>query len=288
MCAQSTGTSAVCVVCPHHCSIPEGGRGICGARSTVEGEVVPLNYGRITALALDPIEKKPLARFHPGTKILSVGSYGCNMLCPFCQNHDISRVDSSYIMERFWDQGRVFSPKDLVDAAQKERPQGNIGIAYTYNEPLVGYEFVRDTAKLASELGLVNVVVTNGCFTDVVLNEIEQYIDAYNIDLKCFTNEGYHSLGGSLKYVCLFIERAAKRAHVELTTLVVPGLSDDEFTMERQARWIASIDPDITLHLTRFFPAFHMSRAYPTDLQTMYRLQNIAERYLNHVVLGNV
>jgi pyruvate formate lyase activating enzyme len=220
---------ARCDVCFHRCDIPEGRRGFCGARTCVDGRVAAGNYGKVTALALDPIEKKPLRRFHPGGMILSVGSYGCNLRCPFCQNHAISW--SAAALARA-DSAQTITPRALADMGAALRSRGNVGLAFTYNEPLVGWEFVRDAAALAHDRGLVNVLVTNGTAELPVLEAVAPHIDAMNIDLKGFTDRYYtRVLGGSLGMVKDFIERAAQLAHVELTTLIVPGENDSEEEM---------------------------------------------------------
>ena len=273
---------AVCPVCPHHCRLKEGAFGRCGARKNEGGTVVGTNYGKLTAIALDPIEKKPLAFFHPGSFVLSVGSFGCNLSCPFCQNYGIAAAREA-------EAGRLYrlSPEELCQIAENERPRGNIGVAYTYNEALVGYEFVRDTAKLVHKAGMLNVLVTNGTAELPILEEILPYIDAMNIDLKGFTPEIYRYLGGDLETVKRFIARAAKDCHVELTTLIVPGMNDDPGEMRREAAWIAGIDPGIPLHITRYFPRYKMRRP-PTDIESMRRLETVAREYLTRVRLGNV
>ena len=176
---------ATCGVCFRHCTIPEGQLGFCGGRTARDGRVEAYNYGRITSLALDPIEKKPFKRFFPGSLILSVGSFGCNLRCPFCQNHEISWSEQARALAKT---AETVSPEELVDLALRTRSQGNIGIAFTYNEPLIGYEFVRNTARLAKAEGLKNVMVTNGTAELAVLEELSPYIDAMNIDLKGFTD----------------------------------------------------------------------------------------------------
>ena len=191
---------AVCPICPHACALVEGQTGLCRARVAEGGEVVDANYGRITSLALDPIEKKPLARFRPGSKVLSVGSYGCNLRCPFCQNASIACAGERDVP---W---REIAPAELVDAAASLVTEGNIGLAFTYNEPLVGLEFVRDTARLAHERGLVNVLVSNGYVNDGPLHEVAPFIDAANIDLKGFTQSFYDLVGGDLATVKHTIE----------------------------------------------------------------------------------
>ena len=177
---------ARCEVCFHRCEIPEGGRGLCGARTCADGRVIPENYGRVTALALDPIEKKPLRRFHPGGMVLSVGSYGCNLRCPFCQNHEISwSAEAMSYAER----ADKVTPEALVRTAVRLKGEGNIGIAFTYNEPLIGWEFVRDTARLAHEAGLASVLVTNGTARLAVLEAIAPWIDAMALEKRMAERE---------------------------------------------------------------------------------------------------
>ena len=284
---------AGCDVCFHHCQIPEGRRGFCGARACRGGEVVPENYGRITALALDPVEKKPLRRFHPGGMILSVGSYGCNLRCPFCQNHDISWSAEAM---RLSDQARRATPEQLVETALRLKPRGNIGLAFTYNEPLVGWEFVRDTAKLAHEAGLLNALVSNGTASLPVLEALAPHIDAMNIDLKGFTGRYYSRvLGGDLDTVKAFIARAAQLCHVELTTLIVPGEHDSEAEMRALSAWVAGltdargrvIGAEIPLHVSRFFPRFHMTDRGATEVKRVFHLAEVARASLKYVYTGN-
>ena len=278
---------ARCDVCFHHCDIPEGRTGFCGARTCEDGQVIAGNYGRVTALALDPIEKKPLRRFHPGSSILSVGSYGCNLRCPFCQNHDISWSAAAKARA---DQAEAITPEALVELGAGLRSRGNIGLAFTYNEPLVGWEFVRDAAALAHQRGLLNVLVTNGTARLPVLEAIAPHIDAMNIDLKGFTDRYYtRVLGGSLGMVKAFIERAAQLAHVELTTLIVPGENDSEDEMRLLSGWVATLagGKHIPLHISRFFPRFHMTDRPPTDVRRVYRLAEVARENLDYVYTGN-
>ena len=271
-----------CGICPHHCSLEEGQRGLCRARMNISGTVTCENYGKLSAMALDPIEKKPLYQFHPGSKILSVGSYGCNLRCVFCQNSEISMASSEKIHT---DQ---VMPEKLVDYALKTRNRGNIGIAYTYNEPLVSYEFVRDCAALAREDGLKNVVVTNGYICSEPLVQLLPYLDAMNIDLKAFTEEFYHKMRGDLETVKASITLAAKECHVEVTTLIIPGENDSEDEMEKLSSWLASINPEIPYHISRFFPRFEMQDRGPTPLDTIYRLADVARKHLKYVYEGNV
>lgn len=269
-----------CNVCFHQCDLKEGQIGFCKGRINKNGVIQARNYGKITSAALDPIEKKPLAAFYPGSLILSVGSYGCSLRCPFCQNYEISQADLDEFNEQV-------TPQQLVNKALELVPYGNIGLAFTYNEPMIGYEFIRDGAKLAHENGLKTVVVTSGNATIETLEKILPYIDAFNIDLKGFTQEAYQYVGGDLETVKNFIAAAAKKAHVEVTTLVIPGKNDSQQDMERMAKWLASISDEIVLHLSRYFPRYHETIP-ATPIETLKSLQETARKYLKHVELGNV
>jgi pyruvate formate lyase activating enzyme len=274
----------VCRICPHACSLAEGQRGVCRARVAQGGEVTCEAYGRITSLALDPVEKKPLARFHPGSMVLSLGGYGCNLRCPFCQNASIAWAGPEDVPYR------TMTPKQVVRMARGYRSHGCIGIAYTYNEPAIAFEFVRDTARLAREEGLVNVVVSNGMICPEPLAEVLPYLDAANIDLKAFTPEAYRKLGGDLEAVKATIATlaSAPNCHLEVTTLVVPGLNNTPEQIEAIAAWLADLDPHIPYHLSRFFPAFHMQEVPPTDVRLLKRLAKVAGKNLDDVLLGNV
>ena len=272
----------ICHVCPHHCRLEEGRLGRCHARCGKGDITVSVNYGKITSIALDPIEKKPLAFFCPGSYILSVGSFGCNMSCPFCQNYDISTVGEDFFRKLYH-----LSPKELVAIASDHIPEGNIGVAYTYNEAMVGYEYVRDCAKLVHERGMKNVLVTNGMAELSVLEEVLPYIDAMNIDLKAFTEDAYKKLGGDLDTVKRFITKSAEASHIEITSLIVPGLNDSPEEMEKEAEWIAGMDPGIPLHITRYFPRYKMMEK-ATDIELMKRFKSAAEKHLSRVLLGNV
>ena len=278
-----------CEVCPHHCTIPEGKKGKCRARGTINGRNVPLNYGIISSIALDPIEKKPLRRFYPGSMILSVGSYGCNLNCPFCQNWEISMTDGGNISRE--DRKDYLPPERLAEMAEELCTRGNIGVAFTYNEPTVCYEYVLDTSKLLKKRALKSVLVTNGCVEERIAKEILPYIDALNIDLKCFDRETYtKTLGGDLSTVMRFIEMAAASCHVELTTLVVPGVNDTEAEMRSICDWIASLPHgnEIPLHITRFFPRYRMRDREATDRRKVMKLTDIAKEKLTYVYPGNL
>ena len=272
--------STICTLCFHHCCLDEGRTGACRARGNQGGRIAPLNYGRLTALALDPIEKKPLRRFHPGSMVLSVGSFGCNLHCPFCQNAEIAAAGAEADTQDW-------TPDRLVQQALRLRDRGNIGVAYTYNEPLVGYEYVRDCAGLAREAGLANVLVTNGVIEPDPWRRLLERLDAVNIDLKGFTEDWYRTLGGELEVVKRSIALAAERCHLEVTTLVVPGENDSEEEMDALARWLASVDRDIPLHVTRFFPRHRMADKPPTPVETVYRLAQAARAHLSFVYTGN-
>ena len=273
--------SAICELCFHHCDLAEGQTGFCRARICRGGAVVPLNYGKLTSLALDPIEKKPLRRFRPRSLILSVGSFGCNLRCPFCQNHEISMAGDGTI------QTVDVPPEQLADKAEELIPQGNIGVAYTYNEPLVGYEYVRDCAAAVHDRGMVNVLVSNGTIEEQPWRALLPFLDAANIDLKGFTQSWYRRLGGGLNTVKRSIALAAERCHVEVTTLLVPGENDSVDEIRALAQWLASVSPDIPLHLSRFFPRYEMRGRPPTPVEEVYRLAEEAKNWLAYVYTGN-
>ncbi len=284
---------AKCNVCYRQCELNERQVGFCGARQCKDGNVVAANYSRITSIAMDPIEKKPLVRFMPGSKILSVGSYGCNLRCPFCQNHDISWSKEAY---EYGKRARIITPEELAELAYQYRREGNIGVAFTYNEPLVGYEYVRDTSKLVRENGMKNVLVTNGMASLEVLEQLVPYIDAMNIDLKGFSDSYYENvLQGNRQMVMAFIEEAVKHCHVELTTLIVPGENDSLEEMDKMTEWIAglkdgegnTIGDSITLHISRFFPRFNMTDREATDVDRIYDLTDVAKKRLKYVFTGN-
>jgi pyruvate formate lyase activating enzyme len=244
---------------------------------------VSVSYGLVTSLALDPIEKKPLACYKPGTRILSVGTFGCNFRCPFCQNHHISMAglgDSPGLEE--------ISPQELAAKAGELAPMGNIGLAFTYNEPLVGFEFVRDTAALVKGRGLDTVIVTNGCISPARFTELLPLVDAMNIDLKAFSPEFYTRISGSLETVKANVALAAEGCHLELTCLIIPGENDSDREMDALCGFVASLSPEIPLHITRFFPRYRYARKEATPVGTLRRLKGVAEKRLTRVFVGNV
>jgi pyruvate formate lyase activating enzyme len=268
-----------CWLCPRLCLIPPGAAGACGVRANTDGSLKAISYGRVSSVALDPIEKKPLARFHPGARILSVGGFGCNLRCPFCQNHAIS-------LEYDMSKAACYTPEAMASLAVRTVADGNIGLAYTYNEPVVGFEFMYDCAVRIREAGLLNVMITNGYVTKDALRSILPLTDAVNIDVKGFTQGFYRKLGGELEPVKETVVMAARHCHTEVTTLVIPGENDEDIAA--LAGWIASVDPHIPLHLSRFFPRYRYAGREPTPTETLLRLCETARRSLHYVYAGNM
>lgn len=210
--------------------------------------------------------------------ILSVGSWGCNLACPFCQNWQIAQEEPPT---------RYLSPDELTNLAIDQKRNGNIGVAFTYNEPILSYEYILDTAPLLHQAGLYTVMVSNGYIEEEPLRRLLPHIDGWNIDLKGFTNTFYKTLGGTLEPVKRTITLAAAVAHVEVTTLIIPGHNDSPDEMKQEAAWLALLNPDIPLHITRYFPCYRCT-APPTPLETLYTLADMAKTYLSHVYVGNV
>jgi len=267
----------VCSLCPHRCAIAEGAHGICKIRSNAGGVLLLPYYGRVSALAVDPIEKKPLYHFHPGSRILSVGFVGCSFHCKFCQNWHISQSTDV----ETW----AMPPEELV---QKASAAGSFGIAYTYSEPLIYAEYLLDSARAAREAGLKNVLVSNGYINPEPAEEVLSLIDAANIDLKSFDPEFYRrETGGRLDEVKRFIGEAASRIHLEVTTLVIPTKNDDPLQIEELARFVASLSPDIPLHLSCYFPQYKYTIP-PTPPALVKKLAHVAKRHLRYVYIGNM
>ena len=272
-----------CDLCPHRCIIMSGRSGTCRVRTNRNGKLFADTYGSLSATHFDPIEKKPLYHFHPGSEIFSLGSLGCNFRCPCCQNYEISQS------------GKPGFPRlQEMDIEKVLKTAGsnpaNIGIAYTYNEPFVWYEFMFDIAKRVKEMGLLNVVVSNGYINPEPLEELIPYIDAFNIDLKAFDVRGYKEFtGGELPYVLHTLGTIAKHEkHLEITMLVVPGLNDDMGQFESMVQWIRDrLGKSTPLHLSRYFPHYKMDTE-PTRLDLMVSMAEKAKEQLDHVYLGNV
>jgi pyruvate formate lyase activating enzyme len=268
-----------CGLCPNNCSIGAGKVGICGVRKNIDGKLVTLIYGEASSVAMDPIEKKPLYHFFPGSSILSVGTVGCSFKCGFCQNYHISQ-NPNYPTD-------YYAPEDIVRLASRNR---SVGIAYTYSEPLIWYEWVIDTCKLVRKSGLKNVFVTNGYINREPLRDLLEFSDAFNIDLKSFSEDFYKKIiGGKLKPVLETIEEISKQKDIvlEVTTLVIPGYNDSDDEMERLTDWLSGLSKDIPYHLSAYYPMYKF-KAPPTPVSTLQRLKKIAEKRLNYVYLGNV
>lgn len=278
---NKTGEKIQCLLCPHNCIIGNGKAGICGVRKNNGGTIELITYGVISGYALDPIEKKPLYHFYPGTNILSIGSYGCNMKCDFCQNYNISqRIAAGFTTKT--------DPENIVKNALKSL--NNIGIAFTYNEPVIWFEFIRDVAFMARENGLRTVMVSNGYVNKEPLEEIISFTDAFNVDLKAFNNSFYrHLTGADLEPVKETLRTIAKSGkHLEITTLIIPGQNDDENEMSLETEWIANeLGKDTPFHLSRYFPMY--KREDPATPETkLMKLAEIASKKLNYVYVGNM
>ncbi len=268
-----------CLLCPHNCILKPGQSGICTVRTNNDGVLQTINYGEITAVGLDPIEKKPLFHFYPGKNILSVGTFGCNFTCDFCQNYSIAQYKSK---------SEYLSSEDLIQNCIEA--ENNIGIAFTYNEPSIWYEYIYDTAKMLKENHpeFKVVLVTNGFIEPEPLKQLLPYIDAMNIDLKAFSQDYYRKVcGGDLAPVLRTIELAANHCHVEVTTLLVTDLNDSKEEVAEIAKFLGKINKDIPLHLSRYFPTYKMNQP-PTDIGLMEECKKEAQKYLNYVYLGNI
>jgi pyruvate formate lyase activating enzyme len=267
-----------CLLCPHRCVIRKGKYGICGVRRNNDGTLITEIYGLHTAVAMDPIEKKPLYHFHPGSSILSIGTRGCNMKCPYCQNWNISQDTSAH--------ASCYSSADIINHALRE---GSVGVAYTYSEPIIWYEYVMDTAILAHEKKLANVMVTNGYINRDPLEKLLPHIDAMNIDLKSFSEETYRTVQkAGLADVLATIRLAHERGcHVEVTTLVVPGVNDSPEELNDIIEFLVSVDRRIPWHISRYYPNYKYGRP-ATDVKFLTDLHAEASRRLDFVYCGNV
>jgi len=277
---EPEGDQVHCLLCPQDCHIGPWRLGRCRVRRNLEGALRTVNYARITSAAMDPIEKKPLYHFRPGTQILSLGTFGCNLGCRFCQNFTISQGEPPT---------QELTPGQAVELAQDARSRGNIGIAYTYNEPIVWFEYVRDTAALARAAGLANVLVTNGLIREGPLEELLPLVDAMNVDIKAMDDEFYRSLCGisSGAQARRTVELAFGRCHVEITNLLVTDANDSEEDVRALVDWAASVSPDLPLHISRYRPSYkHTAPATPVD--RLQRAVEIARAQLNFVYAGNV
>jgi pyruvate formate lyase activating enzyme len=265
-----------CLLCPFECLLGDGKTGICGGKRNIGGSLIAVNYALTTSINLDPIEKKPLYHFHPGSRILSIGPNGCNLGCQFCQNYTISQKDAPT---------RRLSPEEAVIMAKQV---GSIGLAYTYAEPLIWFEYVMDASRAAREAGLKNVLVTNGFINPGPLEELLQMTDAMNIDIKSMDPEFYKKIcHGKLEPVLETVRRSAGKTHVEITNLIIPGFNDSDEMFEALTDFIAEINPDIPLHFSRYHPDFKFT-APATPYETLLRAVEIARKKLRFVYTGNV
>lgn len=271
------GAKVRCEICPQRCRLEEGDIGVCGGRQVIGGKLVAINYAQVSSLQLDPIEKKPLYHFYPGSDILSVGPNGCNLQCQWCQNWHISQSPSPT---------RTILPEELAELADST---DSIGVAYTYAEPLIWFEYVLEAGRVLHERGLVNVFVTNGYINAEPFRQILEVADAFNIDLKSPDDHCYRKYcGGKLEDVQRSIRMAYEAGkHVEITHLIVTGVNDTLDRIEQLARWVASVSPSLPLHLTRYYPS-HLYQEPPTDPQFMIEAYQVAKRYLEWVYLGNI
>jgi len=271
-----------CLLCPHNCVINDGKRGICGVRKNIEGTLYSENYGQVTAMGFDPIEKKPLYHFHPGSFILSVGSFGCNFKCHFCQNWEISQstIDETGKKE-------THTPEQIVETAIARKD--NTGIAFTYNEPVIYYEFMLDTAKLAKENGLKTVMVSNGYINSEPLQHLLPYMDAFSIDLKGFTDEFYKkNTKASITPIMDNLKQIRKNGNfLEITNLVIPTLNDDNNNFSEMIKWIRDeLGEKTILHISRYFPGYK-STIEPTSISKLKEFYSIAKEHIHYVYLGN-
>lgn len=276
---QEKDSIVFCQLCPHNCKIKDGKFGICRVRQNKDGVLNTINYGEITSANEDPVEKKPLFHFKPGKLILSVGSYGCNFACDFCQNHSISQEISK---SEYVDCERLVNTVGPLDY--------NVGIAFTYNEPTIWYEYVYEVAKKIKEKHPDKsiVLVTDGYINKKPLEKIIPYIDAMNIDLKSFDEEYYKNIcRGSLKPVLDTIKYACNHCHVEITTLLVNSLNDSLKEVEEISMFLSGINKNIPLHLSRYFPTYKMNLP-ATEIDVILKAQRKAKEYLNYVYVGNI
>lgn len=272
---RADGDAVRCGLCPHRCRIAAGKSGICGVRENRGGTLFAATYGKVAAVAVDPVEKKPLFHFHPGASILSIGSVGCNFRCEFCQNWHL-------VLRR-----APVEPVRIEDLLLAARREGSVGIAYTYNEPFIQFEFVLDCAKAFRAAGKKNVLVTNGYVEPEPLAELLPFVDAMNIDLKSMDPAFYRKIcGGTLEPVLEMIRAAAKATHVELTTLLYTGHNDADDRIREVADFVERTDPEIPLHLSRYFPQ-HRATAPPTPQERLDSAYRIARERLPYVYVGN-
>lgn len=266
-----------CLLCPKYCLLKEGQTGICGARKVINGELCAINYGFCSAINFDPIEKKPLYHFHPGEEVLSLGTCGCNFKCLFCQNWPLSRgkIDNKHQV----------TPLQVLKIIQDNKKFP--GVAFTYNEPTIWYEFVYDTAKILHHHNLKTILISNGYINTEPLKKLLPYISAANIDLKGFSNSFYRKYcQGEVDQVLKTIKTLAGQCHLEITCLIIPTANDDPQKLKEMFQWIASIDPDMPVHIPRYFPA-HKLDYPPTSISQLQQIKELASKELSCVYIRN-
>lgn len=268
----------VCSLCPHNCKIPEGKSGICLVRGNNKMKLALPFQGNISAIAIDPIEKKPLYHFQPGSKILSIGFYGCNFHCQFCQNYQISQDYAGKNDKKY------LTPADIIKTVQKH---GLNSIAYTYSEPVIHFEYIMECAELAHKNGIKNVLVTNGFLNPEPSRELLTLMDGVNVDLKAFTQKFYNKLGGRIDPVKYFIKLAAELTHLEVTTLIIPGENDSSEEIMDIANFLSLIDSNIPLHISSYYPVYKY-KISSTSKKTVLKLTEKASKVLNYVYPGNI
>jgi pyruvate formate lyase activating enzyme len=274
-----------CTLCNHYCSIKEGKKGICSVRENMNAKLYSLVYGKSIAADIDPIEKKPFFNFYPGTTAYSIATVGCNFHCLNCQNWEISQMPKGKKGKII---GQELSPREVVEHAKRE---GCKCIAYTYTEPTIFFEYAYDTAKLAHEQGIKNVFVTNGYTNSEAIKEIAPFLDAANIDLKSFSEEFYHKVCGAKLQPVLDTIKLYKELDiwVEVTTLIIPGYSDDENQLKDMAQFIENTGEDIPWHITAFYPAYKLQNVSPTPVESLRKAREIGLKTgLRYVYEGNV
>ncbi len=274
-----------CTACEHKCLISNGKTGICAVRKNKRGKLRSVVYGRAVSKNVDAIEKKPLFHFLPGTYSFSLGTFGCNFKCKFCQNYETSQAEESEEFKE-GELGEEMSPRQVIFRAMKNRCKS---ISYTYNEPTVFIEYVKDIASLAQKKDLKNVMVTNGYMTKECFEYVSPYIDAMNVDLKSLSKKFYkENCKAKLEPVLETIKRAYEKGiHLEVSTMLLPGQNTSKKEIEKVAKFIASVDKNIPWHILRFFPAYKMSHKKETPIKTLEKAKKIGEKYLNHVYIGN-
>lgn len=274
---KTTDNAVICGLCPHNCYIKNGEKGLCKSRENQNGVLYTLNYGKTVSLnPYDPVEKKPLFHFLPGTQVLSIGANLCNLHCNYCQNYHISQQEVPT---------KSITKEELSVLVKN---YGLSAVAYTYTEPVIWYEFLLDSAKFLTAQGIKTIMVTNGFINPEPLNDLLPYLSAMNIDLKAFNDDFYQrNCGGRLEPVLNTIKNAAQNTHLEITNLLISDENDSDEDIKSLIDFVASVDPRIPLHFSRYFPCYKLNNP-PTDSQRLFYAYHEAKKKLSHVYLGNI